>query len=97
MNSASKIYSLNIDLLSRKGIKFMDANSNSAVCTSSRYMMLSRRLFFKAGKEELDLQNIQLYNTSLSLRPSGSVFQPDTDAKMLIKHYNFGLKTKERL
>jgi hypothetical protein len=53
MNPATKIYSPNIDLLAKKGIKFKDAHSNSAVCTASRYVILSRWRFFKAGKRRV--------------------------------------------
>jgi arylsulfatase A len=43
LNKKSKIQTANIDLLSKTGIVFTDAHSTSAVCTPSRYSILTGR------------------------------------------------------
>ncbi len=42
-NSASKILTPNMDRLAREGVRFTDAHSPSAVCTPSRYALLTGR------------------------------------------------------
>lgn len=41
LNPESKIQTPNIDRLSREGISFTDAHSNSSVCTPTRYGILT--------------------------------------------------------
>ncbi|MCP9767934.1 arylsulfatase [Lacihabitans sp. LS3-19] len=48
MNPKSKINTPNIDLMAKKGIKFSDAHSNSAVCTPSRYGILTGRYAWRS-------------------------------------------------
>lgn len=43
LNKQSKIYTPNIDKLASEGISFTDAHSNSAVCTPTRYGILTGR------------------------------------------------------
>ncbi|MCF6177288.1 MAG: arylsulfatase [Victivallaceae bacterium] len=43
LNEASKIKTVNLDRMSREGIVFHDAHSSSAVCTPSRYSILTGR------------------------------------------------------
>jgi len=43
LNKQSKIYTPNIDKLAEEGISFTDAHSNSAVCTPTRYGILTGR------------------------------------------------------
>lgn len=43
LNKQSKIHTPNIDQLAQKGISFTDAHSNSAVCTPTRYGILTGR------------------------------------------------------
>ena len=48
INPNSKIKTPNIDLLAKKGINFTDAHSNSAVCTPSRYGILTGRYAWRS-------------------------------------------------
>ncbi|HRN58139.1 MAG TPA: sulfatase-like hydrolase/transferase, partial [Agriterribacter sp.] len=42
-NTGSKLHTANIDQLAAEGMKFTDAHSNSAVCTPTRYGILTGR------------------------------------------------------
>lgn len=43
LNAGSKIKTVNVDALSKQGMSFTDAHSNSAVCTPTRYGVLTGR------------------------------------------------------
>lgn len=47
-NSASKAYTPNMDLLAQNGIRFTDAHSGCAVCTPTRYGLLTGRYAWRS-------------------------------------------------
>jgi arylsulfatase A-like enzyme len=49
---AEKIQTPNIDLLAAEGIRFTDAHSSSAVCTPSRYSVLTGRYCWRSRLKE---------------------------------------------
>lgn len=51
-NKDAKTHTPNIDLLSKQGITFTDAHSGGAVCTPSRYGILTGRYYFRLPKHE---------------------------------------------
>jgi len=50
-NPDSKIQTPNIDQLARDGMRFTDAHSTSAVCTPSRYALLTGRYPWRNGTD----------------------------------------------
>jgi arylsulfatase A-like enzyme len=46
-NSESKIHTASLDRIANEGIRFTDAHSNSAVCTPTRYGLLTGRYAFR--------------------------------------------------
>lgn len=48
-NPESKVPTQNLDRLVRQGIRFTDAHSPAAVCTPSRYSLMTGRMAFRAG------------------------------------------------
>jgi arylsulfatase A len=49
LNENSKLITVNIDRLANEGIKFTDAHSNSAVCTPTRYGILTGRYAWRTS------------------------------------------------
>jgi arylsulfatase A-like enzyme len=49
LNKNSKINTVNIDAIAANGMKFTDAHSNSAVCTPTRYGILSGRYAWRTS------------------------------------------------
>lgn len=47
LNSASKIQTPSLDIIANEGIHFTDAHSNSAVCTPTRYGLLTGRYAYR--------------------------------------------------
>ena len=69
-NPGSKINTPNIDRLASQGIKFTDAHSPSAVCTPTRYGLLTGRYPVRAPKEYLGpLMGAQATHQDLHLEP----------------------------
>ena len=50
-NPESKVKTVNLDQLSREGIRFTDAHAPATVCTPSRYSVLTGRMAFRTGKK----------------------------------------------
>lgn len=48
---ATKVHTPNIDKIAQQGIRFTDAHSGSAVCTPSRYALLTGQYPFRAGDD----------------------------------------------
>lgn len=61
-NSASKLHTPNLDKLAREGMAFRDAHSGSAVCTPTRYGLLTGRYAFRSKLKRGVLQG---YSTPL--------------------------------
>lgn len=89
LNHKSKIQTTNIDLLSETGIVFTDAHSTSAVCTPSRYSILTGRYPWRS-----DMPKGVLWTKGKALiRP-----ERETVASMLQKQgYNTGVIGKWHL
>lgn len=89
LNAQSKIQTTNIDLLAETGIVFTDAHSTSAVCTPSRYSILTGRYPWRS-----DLPKGVLWtNDGAFIRP-----ERETVASMLQKKgYNTGVIGKWHL
>ncbi|NJB83670.1 sulfatase family protein [Wenyingzhuangia aestuarii] len=51
-NKEGKIMTPNIDRLAVEGVKFMDAHTNSSVCTPTRYGILTGRYAWRTNKKE---------------------------------------------
>ena len=51
-NSNGKILTPNIDRIAKQGMKFTDAHSSSAICTPSRYSLLTGRYHWRSRKQE---------------------------------------------
>jgi len=82
LNENSKIQTTNIDRLARQGVIFTDAHSSSAVCTPTRYGILTGRYNWRST-----LKSAVLGGYSRPLIPQ----QRKTMAAMLQeKHYNTG-------
>lgn len=76
LNAQSKIHTQSIDALARSGICFTDAHSTSAVCTPSRYGILTGRYNWRTPLKEFVLEGY-----------SGALIEPgrETVASMLRK------------
>ncbi len=52
LNPESKIHTRQIDRLSREGLAFTDAHASSAVCTPSRYSILTGRYNWRSSLKQ---------------------------------------------
>ena len=76
MNPESKIHTENIDRLAREGMRFTDCHASSAVCSPSRYALMTGRYNWRS-----ELKNLVLPGVSRALIEPGR----ETIASMLKK------------
>ena len=93
LNENSKIQTPNIDKLANEGFTFTDAHSNSAVCTPTRYGLLTGGWSYPQPKKakELNLYPAQLYDLEKDIAEENNLAKENPEIvermKILLQKY----------
>jgi arylsulfatase A len=96
-NPESKLKTPNLDKLASQGINFTDAHTSSAVCTPSRYSLMTGRYPWRSPKKRGVLNGYSKPLIELGRQTLGSIFQDAGYTTSIIGKWHLGVnwQTKE--